>query len=262
MQYSVECEKKESYLYKFSFKVPREEINRLIEKGYEKAQKNVQLKGFRTGHAPLQLVKAYCKSKVHQQVIQRILTQSYLAEVYKKGLQVLNAPEMEFWDENEPLKKSKNWEAALDLKDSGDFNFSASIEIQPQIELEPLTNLSQLKLKLSPPVITEEQVDSFLSELCSFKGKLVSLRELALKQGLDTNDHRGAKLQDCVKFQFERFQFALPEDPLDQDLSQSFHKYQKQGPLSLGIESNDFTNTESSDPSAKFFTRSDRSKNK
>lgn len=99
--------------------------------------KQVQIKGFRKGHAPLLLVKSYCSDKVKLTVTSMLSQKCYLHSCNEYGFLVLSEPVFE-----EP-----------EFKESGEFVCVFTIEVRPKID-----PVGYVGLQLTKSDINKEQI--------------------------------------------------------------------------------------------------------
>ena len=161
-QYDVKVEDSGPATKKISVQVPADRISTKLAEQFKELRKQAAIPGFRPGHAPQKLVEKKFASDVRDQVARTIISESYDQAVKKYSLQVIGEPEFE---DSEKLK----------LPESGDFQYSVNVEVQPQILLPPLTGL---RVKRPHVTVTDENIDQAMSNLRQqYGGALVPVEE-------------------------------------------------------------------------------------
>jgi trigger factor len=109
--------------------------------------READIPGFRRGKVPVSVIRARFSKELQEEVIERVLSQSFLAVMKEKGLEPVGEPEVEHIDafiEGAPMK------------------YKAVFEVKPQIELGDYRGL-----QLEEPAIevTETDVDAMIERL-------------------------------------------------------------------------------------------------
>lgn len=154
--------------------LPAERIDAEVDKRLERAAKNVRLDGFRRGKVPMKVVRQRFGVEVRQEVLGEMINKAYFEAIQQEKLQPAGMPAIE----------AKGGDAA-----SRDFEFVATFEIFPDIELGDLSKISVVRLQGS---ITDADIDKTIE----------SLRE---QQARFENVERAAQNGDQVVIDFEGF---------------------------------------------------------
>lgn len=105
---------------KITFKVTKKQIDEAYDKVLEQARAKTNIKGFRKGQAPKEMVvKEVGQSKLQQMALEQALPEAYSKEVRKQKLNPISYPEIS-------LKKGKMGE---------DFEFEADVPEMPEVKL-------------------------------------------------------------------------------------------------------------------------------
>lgn len=87
--------------------IPSLEVKRFYEQALAQMAKNTQVPGFRKGKAPQKIVEEKVdKTKIYEQVLQKIVPQAYLEAIEKHQLKPLLAPKVELLK----AKEDEDWE--------------------------------------------------------------------------------------------------------------------------------------------------------
>ena len=168
-------EKLSSLQRKLNVEVPSTTVQSSYQRIFNDIQKEVTIKGFRKGKAPLSAIKSMYNSKVKQDVVQDLIQMHYVKALVEHKLDPISYPEFEFDD----LSEEKN------------FSFSATFDIRPEISLKKYENLSVEKEILK---FDDAQVDKVLENLRNSKA---TYEDLATP--------RPAQLGDLSVIDFEGF---------------------------------------------------------
>ena len=126
--------------------VPQETVAGQFEQAYKELKKNVRLKGFRPGKAPMSLLEKYFKAQVEEDVISKILQESYPKAIDEAKTVPVSQPKIE----NAGIECDK------------EFSFTAVFEVKPEIvpqgyeglELER-EKIARLETKSSRPPLKD-----------------------------------------------------------------------------------------------------------
>lgn len=159
---------------KVRVELPAETVAREFSRAYKNLGGRVRVKGFRTGKIPRNVLQGIYGDDVKSEVRSHLVEES-LGEVIKdRGLQIVSRPEVE----------------SQDLREDGEFSFSAVFEVKPEIEIKDYIGVEVEKPRIS---ITDAQVDEALSRLRESHASLVPVddREIVQKGDFVTVDFNG-----------------------------------------------------------------------
>lgn len=171
----VNLDKLEGLAHKLSFEIPAEKVRTVFEKAYKGIQKNVALKGFRKGKAPLNVIRSHYGDQVKDDVLRELIAEAYQNALEEHALDPVGHPSVHF-------DKFENNE---------DFLFSAEFEIRPEINLRKYEGLQIEKQKIE---VTESQVQESLEKIQLSQAELVPIFE-----------DRPAQMGDTAQLDFEGF---------------------------------------------------------
>lgn len=139
----------DSFKKKLTITVPSNDLKRYVHSEYERVKKRVEIKGYRKGHAPLDVVKRLYKSDVQKNVLKKVLEEFYSEALRQHALRPMNHPKIEVltpeWTEQEPLK------------------FTAEFEIYPKIQINKTSGFS-LPVRQTV-VVTDTQLETALKDI-------------------------------------------------------------------------------------------------
>lgn len=159
---------------KVSIELPLERVAEEFAHAYKNLGQRVSVRGFRTGKIPRKVLQGIYGEDIKGEVRSH-LVEECLAEVVKeRDLQIVSRPEVD----------------ANELKEDGEFSFSAVFEIKPAIELKDYLGVEVEKVKIA---ISEEQVDEAVKRLQEGHARLelVEGRDVVQKGDFVTVDFEG-----------------------------------------------------------------------
>ncbi|WP_461833502.1 trigger factor [Desulfothermus sp.] len=173
-------------------KVPAEEVNAAIDAAVAMFKKDLKLSGFRKGKVPSYIVESRFKDDIYKQAETDLLNVHFneiLGELNLRPVSELNL------DPSEEFKRG------------GDFNYSFTFEIKPEIELPEYHGL---KVKQKKVEIKDEQVDRAIENLRNQYAKYEVVKE-------DRTPQKGDKV--VVSFKL------YDGDKFLEDVSQDFFEF-------------------------------------
>lgn len=147
--------------------VPAETVKNTFEKHFTNIQRNVELKGFRKGKAPLTAVRSMYGDRIKMDVVQDLIQNHYVQALSAHKLDPIGNPEFEFADPIEGV----------------DFKFSAEFDVRPEVTLKKYEGLEVEKEKLT---FDDKKVESVLENLRTSRATLSDVLEDRPAQNGDT----------------------------------------------------------------------------
>ncbi|MBK8288315.1 MAG: trigger factor [Cellvibrionales bacterium] len=127
--------------------LPADRIDAEVDKRLARAAHDVRLDGFRRGKVPMKVVRQRFGIGVRQEVLGELINQAYFEAVQQEKLQPAGMPSIE----------AKGGEAA-----GKDFEFIATFEVFPELELADLGKVSVIRLQGE---VTEADIDKTIENL-------------------------------------------------------------------------------------------------
>jgi trigger factor len=112
----------------------------------QEAAKTVNLKGFRKGKVPLKVVKSKFGKGIRQEVVGELMSQNYFAAINEEKLRPAGQPKIE----------------ASDSKEGEDLEFTAVIEVYPEIELP---DFGKIETENVTAEISDTDIDEMIETL-------------------------------------------------------------------------------------------------
>ncbi|MEK6629076.1 MAG: trigger factor [Bdellovibrionota bacterium] len=135
---------------KLNVEIPVDAVKSAFNKIYNDIQKQVEIKGFRKGKAPLNTIKTMYKDRVSGDVAQDLISSHYPRAIKEQNIDPINYPEFEFEDPSE----------------AKDFAFTAVFDIRPEVKVKKWEGLEVEKEKL---FIDAKRVEEVLTNIRNSK---------------------------------------------------------------------------------------------
>lgn len=143
---------------KLNVEVPAEAVRAAYDRVFQQIQKNVEIKGFRKGKAPLPTIRSLYADKVVGDVAQDLIQNFYGMALQEHKLNPISYPDFEFDNPSELI----------------DFKFSATFDIRPEIVLKKYEGLDIEKQKYS---FDESQLEKVLTNIRQSRASLETVTE-------------------------------------------------------------------------------------
>ncbi|XCN73246.1 MAG: trigger factor [Candidatus Electrothrix aestuarii] len=160
---------------KVTVTLPAEDVVKELDKKYAELKKEVTLKGFRRGKAPMSILKKNFKSRVEPEVAEKLVQDTYFDAIEEKKIDVIVHPEIQ----------------ETTFADDGSFTYVAMVEVKPEFELNEYKGLEIAKPNTE---VSDAEVDKKIEELRRNKAVLRSAED----------DHEIA-MDDIVTIDFQGF---------------------------------------------------------
>lgn len=160
---------------KLNVEIPADVVASAFNKVYSDIQRQVEIKGFRKGKAPIATIKTMYKDRVQGDVAQDLISSHYPQALKEQNVDPINYPEFEFEDPSE----------------SKDFAFSAVFDIRPEVTLKKWEGLEVEKEKF---VLDQKRVDQVLDNVRNSKSSFE-----------DVLEQRAAVMGDVAIIDFDGF---------------------------------------------------------
>ncbi len=149
-----------------TFEVESEKVKDFVDTQYNDLKKNLQIKGFRKGKAPLSLIKSYFKKQVEADAARKIIDETFEPALKKEKLNAISVLNLD----------------PGPLEDGEVFKYTAEIEIPPKLDV---TGHKGLKLERALRRLDESFIEERLEGIRKEQARLIPLPE---GQGLGDGD--------------------------------------------------------------------------
>ena len=139
---------------KLHIQVPPDAIDREMEKALVDVAKTAKIPGFRPGKAPKDVVRRHYETELHSEVMNRLISESYLQAVQENKLSPVEMP---------------NITNISPLQIGSPLNFTAQVEVRPQIDLKPYEGI---EVHEAPVTVTDDEVLATIDRLREMSANL------------------------------------------------------------------------------------------
>ncbi|WP_339136890.1 MAG: trigger factor [Candidatus Electrothrix sp. GW3-4] len=160
---------------KVTITLPAEDVQKELDKKYNELKKEVSLKGFRRGKAPMSILKKSFRDRVEPEVAEKLVQETYFDAVEEKKINVIVHPEIQ----------------ETTFADDGTFTYVAMVEVKPEFELQEYKGL---EVEKPSSEVTDAEVEKKVDSLRRSKAVLRSAED----------DHEIA-MDDIVTIDFQGF---------------------------------------------------------
>lgn len=194
MKFEIQMEESSPITRKFKIKVPASLVANRFEKGLIEVQRTARIKGFRPGHVPLSIVKQYYGEDVRHRVYHNLIDESFHEAVREHKVRAIGSPKIEEAKEH----KTGGGDHDHAIQEDKDLNFTATVEILPEIEVKGYTGVS---LSKENNEITDKEVSQVIENLRNSQAELTPVGGgLAMADG--STSSRPAVKGDFVEMTF------------------------------------------------------------
>ena len=179
---SLQVEKLENNMAKLTIEVSAEELEKAIEKVFQKQKKNISIPGFRKGKVPRQMVeKMYGKEVFYEDAANELIPAAYEKAYDECEEEIVSSPKI----------------AIVQLEAGKPFIFTAEVALKPEVELGTYKGVKVDKVEVT---VTDAEVDAEVEKERERNARSVSVTDRAVKDGDQTViDFEGFK--DGVAFE-------------------------------------------------------------
>lgn len=143
---------------KLNIEVSATSVQTAFQKIFNNIQKDVTIKGFRKGKAPMATIKSLYGDRVKQDVVQDLIQKHYAMALDQHKLEPISYPEFEFADPTEDK----------------DFSFSAAFDVRPEVNLKKYEGLEVEKEKYE---FDPKKVDQVLENIRASRATFEAITE-------------------------------------------------------------------------------------
>lgn len=113
-----------------AIEIPWDTVREELDQAYRGLQKRARVKGFRAGHVPRKVLEQFYKSAVENEVVQRLVDDSFRKAVAEKELFPISTPIVD---------------GKLELVADAPFKFSAKVEVKPEVTAKDYKGVSVVR---------------------------------------------------------------------------------------------------------------------
>ncbi len=155
MTFSSTIEEVNSTRRKFKISVPASSIKDAFQAVATEIQKTAEIRGFRKGKAPATLIRKFYMGDIVKKAADRVINDAYTNVSKTVDFQIVSHPHIE--PENQ-------------FEENKDFEFSATVDINPKIEIKDYQNIV-VKMNKNLDIDLEAEVEKLLNNYARALGK-------------------------------------------------------------------------------------------
>ena len=171
---SLQVEKLEKNMAKLTIEVSAEELDKAMEKAYQKQKSRISLPGFRKGKAPRKMIESmYGKGVFMEDAVNSLVPQEYSKAIADCDLEIVSQPEINV-TQMEPGKA---------------LIFTADVAVKPEVTLGDYKGVEVPKSEIA---VTDEEVDAEVKKEQDKNSRTVVVEDRAAANGdITTIDFEG-----------------------------------------------------------------------
>ena len=171
---SLQVEKLEKNMAKLTIEVSAEELDKAMEKAYQKQKGRISLPGFRKGKAPRKMIESmYGKGVFMEDAVNSLVPQEYTKALGECDLEIVSQPEINV-TQMEPGKA---------------LIFTADVAVKPEVTLGDYKGVEVPKSEIA---VTDEEVDAEVKKEQDKNARTVAVEDRAAANGdITTIDFEG-----------------------------------------------------------------------
>ena len=165
---SLQVEKLEKNMAKLTIEVSAEELEKAIDKVFQKQKKSISIPGFRKGKVPRQMVeKMYGKEVFYEDAANELIPSAYEKAYDECEEQIVSSPKIEI----------------VQLESGKPFIFTAEVALKPEVELG---NYKGIEVDKVVAEVSEEELAAELEKERERNARTVTVTERPVKEGDQT----------------------------------------------------------------------------
>jgi trigger factor len=151
---------------KISIEIPEDQVTQEVDSFYKKLGRTAKIKGFRPGKVPRNILERYFKDYAKAEVVRKLIEESYPKALSETHLEPVSPPVVD----------------PGEFAEGKPFQYSAVIEVKPEIKLEGYTGL---KIEGKREEVKDEEVEERLKALQNLHSNLKTISEVRAIQAGD-----------------------------------------------------------------------------
>lgn len=171
---SLQVEKLEKNMAKLTIEVSAEDLEKAIEKAYQKQKNKISIPGFRKGKVPRQMVeKMYGKEVFYEDAANELIPNAYDKALLECEEDIVSSPKIE----------------VTQIEAGKPFIFTATVALKPEVKLGKYKGVKIDKIDTE---VTEEEVDAEINKERENSARNISVEDRPVKDGdITTLDFEG-----------------------------------------------------------------------
>ena len=171
---SLQVEKLEKNMAKLTIEASAEDLEKAIEKAYQKQKKQISIPGFRKGKVPRQMVeKMYGKAVFYEDAANELIPDAYEKALEECEEDIVSSPKIE----------------VTQIEAGKPFVFTATVALKPEVKLGKYKGVKVDKIDVE---VTDADVDAEIDKEREKNARNITVEDRAVKDGdITTLDFEG-----------------------------------------------------------------------
>ena len=161
----VSVERIDNHKAVLEVEVPQEDVDKAVNRAYQKLAAKVNIPGFRKGKVPRKILERHIGNEaIMEEAFDFIVPDAYGTALQENNLEVVSRPEID----------------VVSLKEGEPCVFKATVVVKPEVTLGQYKNL---KIAAVSAVVTDEDVEKQLTDMRDRQAKMVVVPDAVLAKG-------------------------------------------------------------------------------
>ena len=162
---SLQVEKLEKNMAKLTIEVSAEEVEKAIEKAYQKQKSRISVPGFRKGKVPRKMVeKMYGVGVFYEDAVNDMIPTAYEAAVKESELEIVSQPKID----------------VVQIEAGKEFIFTAEVAVKPEVELGEYKGVEVPKSDVS---VSDEEIMAEIDREREQNSRIITVDDRAVEDG-------------------------------------------------------------------------------
>lgn len=163
---SVQVENlEEKNTVKLTIEVSAEELEKALQKAYNKQKKDISMPGFRKGKVPRNMIeKMYGPGVFYEEAANRLIPQEYPNAARESGLEIVSRPMIDI----------------VQIEKGKPFIFTAEVAVKPEVKLGKYVGVTVTKIDTAA---TDEEVDIAIRKELENNARIISVEDRPIQNG-------------------------------------------------------------------------------
>lgn len=162
---SLQVEKLEKNMAKLTIEVSAEEVEKAIEKAYQKQKSRISVPGFRKGKVPRKMVeKMYGVGVFYEDAVNDMIPTAYEAAVKESELEIVSQPKID----------------VVQIEAGKEFIFTAEVAVKPEVELGEYKGVEVPKSDVS---VSDEEIVAEIDKEREQNSRIITVDDRAVEDG-------------------------------------------------------------------------------
>ena len=148
----------------FEIELSKDDITKAFDEVYAEMTKVANIPGFRAGKAPLDVVKKHYAKDAREEVLKRLIPESYRNALAQHSIRPIGFPEI----------------SEVKFVGEEELSFKAKVDTRPKFKLKDYKGIKIEKKKVA---VTDEEVDKTLQGLREMNAKYIAVENRPVKMG-------------------------------------------------------------------------------